>query len=127
MDFIFFAGRIILGAFFLNNARHHFFQVDAISGYAQSKGVPLPRLAALGSGVLLFVAGVSFILGFLPTVGIIAAVLFLVPVTFMIHAFWKITDPMARMGERVQFSKNVALLGASLMFTAIPQPWPWSL
>lgn len=127
MEIAFFVGRCILGIFFLNNARHHFFQVDAISGYAQSKRVPSPKFATLGSGALLFIAGLSILTGIAPTIGIVAAVLFLLPVTFMIHAFWKIEDPMARMGERVQFSKNLALLGSSLMFLAIPLPWPWGL
>jgi hypothetical protein len=34
---------------------------------------------------------------------------------------------MAKMGDMVNFTKNVALLGSSLMFLAIPQPWPFSL
>ena len=28
------------------------------------------------------------------------------------HDFWTIEDPMRRMGEQVNFAKNVALLGA---------------
>jgi hypothetical protein len=31
------------------------------------------------------------------------------------------------MSERVNFAKNVALLGAVLLVAAIPQPWAFSL
>jgi hypothetical protein len=34
---------------------------------------------------------------------------------------------MQRMGEMVNFNKNLALAGSALMFLAIPQPWPLSL
>jgi hypothetical protein len=32
-----------------------------------------------------------------------------------------------KIGERVNFLKNGALLGATLMLFALPQPWPVSL
>jgi uncharacterized membrane protein YphA (DoxX/SURF4 family) len=54
----------------------------------------------------------------LPGFGLIALVLFLVPVTFIMHAFWKIQDPMAKMGETINFTKNIALLGAVLILLA---------
>jgi putative oxidoreductase len=45
-------------------------------------------------------------------------VLFLIPVTFIIHPFWKIQDPAAKMGEMINFTKNLALLGAVLILLA---------
>jgi uncharacterized membrane protein YphA (DoxX/SURF4 family) len=53
--------------------------------------------------------------------------LFLVGVTYQMHQFWKAAEPMARMGEEINFYKNLALLGAVLMLTAIPLPWALSL
>jgi putative oxidoreductase len=79
------------------------------------------------SGVLLLMGGLSILTGILPVVGVAALVLFFLPVTFTMHAFWKVEDPMGRIGERVNFFKNLALMGCSLMFLAIPQPWPFSL
>jgi len=124
---LFLVGRLILGAFYLFNASNHFFQLKALAGYAQSKGVPAPRLSVLGSGLLLIIGGLSLIMGFLPSVGILAIVLFFLPVTFFMHNFWKVQDPMAKMAEMVNFTKNMALMGSALMFLAIPQPWPFSL
>lgn len=127
METAFLIGRLIVGLYYLFNAGNHFFRVKALSGYAQSKGIPAPNIAVLGSGVLLLVGGLSILTGFQPTLGVAALVIFFIPVTFTMHAFWKIQDPMMRIIEMVDFMKNLALMGSSLMFLAIPQPWPYSL
>jgi hypothetical protein len=33
---------------------------------------------------------------------------------------------MARMGDMINFTKNMAMMGSALMFLGIPQPWRWS-
>ena len=123
----FLTGRIIIGLYYLYSAINHFVKLDTMAGYAASKGVPLASVAVAASGVLLLVAGLTLLSGWHPKVGVGALVLFFVPVTFLMHAFWKVSDPMARMAEMVNFTKNLALLGSSLMFLAIPEPWPLSV
>lgn len=127
IEFLFLIGRIIAGAFFLWNAYKHFTGVEGMAGYAGSQGVPAPRLAVVGSGVLLLVGGLSLITGILPVVGIVALALFLLPVSLVMHPFWKKDDPQARMNERVNFTKNLSLLGLALVALAIPLPWPLSI
>jgi uncharacterized membrane protein YphA (DoxX/SURF4 family) len=124
---IFLVGRLLLGGYFVFNAFNHFSNVAMMTGYAQSKGVPAAKAAVLFSGLLLLVGGLSILLGVYPMIGTLAIALFLLTVTFMMHAFWKVQDPMARMGEMVNFTKNLALLGGTLMLLAIPQPWSLSL
>ena len=124
----FLTGRVIVGLYYLSAAAMtHFAGLSTAAGYAASKGVPFPTVAVIGSGLLLVVAGLTLLTGWHPKVGVAALVLFFVPVTFMMHAFWRISDPMARMAEMVNFTKNLALLGSSLMFLAIPEPWPLSV
>jgi len=120
-------GRILVGLYYLYNALNHFKSLDMMAGYAGSKGVPAPKLAVAGSGVLLAVGGLSLLTGFEPRLGVAAVVLFLVPVTLTMHQFWRVSDPMQKMGEQVNFMKNVALLGSTLMFLVIPRPWPYSV
>ena len=115
---VLFLGRILFGGYFLFNAFNHFSHLQMMAGYAQSKGVPAPKLAVAGSGVLLVIGGISVIFDVFPLAGLSALVLFLVPVTFMVHAFWKVQEPMARMGEMVNFTKNLAMLGAVVIFLA---------
>jgi putative oxidoreductase len=111
-------GRLLFGGYFLISGFNHFSNLNMMAGYTQSKGVPMPKLAVAFSGVLLLIGGVSMLFHVYPLFGGVALVLFLVPVTFMMHAFWKIQDPMAKMGEMVNFMKNIALLGAVLLLLA---------
>lgn len=127
MAVVFLVGRIIFGGYFLINAYNHLVKGGHMVGYAASKGVPAPRLMITLSGILLLIGGISMVLGMYPLIGVIALVLFLLPVTFVMHNYWKIQDPMARMGERVNFQKNFALIGAALMMLAISSPWIWSV
>jgi putative oxidoreductase len=127
MQQLFVAGRIIVGAYYLFSAFNHFSQLGMMAGFAASKGVPAPKVAVFISGVLLLIAGLTLLLGYLPRLGVAALVLFFVPVTLMMHAFWADADPGARMNDMIHFTKNIALLGSSLMFLAIPEPWPYSV
>jgi len=127
MGILFLIGRIILGVFYLFSGTSHFSQLNMMAGYAGSKGVPAPKLAVIVSGVLLLVGSLSIITGFQPLIGVVALVLFFLPVTFMMFNFWSIQDQTARMSEMINFMKNMALMGSALMFLAIPTPWPFSL
>ena len=52
---------------------------------------------------------------------------FLLGVSPKMHAFWREEDAQVHTSEMVNFTKNMALLGAALMAAAHPEPWPWSL
>ncbi len=108
-------GRILFGGYFIYSGISHFKESKAFTAYAQSKGVPQPSFAVLISGVLLIVGGAGFFLNLFIQQSAIFLLIFLIPGTLMMHAFWKEKDPMARMGDRVNFFKNVALIGALLM------------
>src|SRR5512138_1642013 len=123
----FLVGRILVGCYYLQSAYHHFTGLGQLSRAAAAHGVPAPEAAVIGAGLLLLVAGLSFLLGVFPRVGVAAIVLFLVPVTLIMHAFWADHDPMRRQADVINFSKNIGLLGSSLMFLAVPRPWPYSL
>jgi putative oxidoreductase len=127
MEVVFLIGRILVGVYYLSNAWHHFTAVGPMSAYARSKGVPAPATAVIAGGILLLIGGLSLLTGVLPLAGVIALAGFFLPVSFTMHRYWAIPDPMARLGEKINFEKNLALLGSSLMFLAIPTPWVLSL
>jgi uncharacterized membrane protein YphA (DoxX/SURF4 family) len=79
------------------------------------------------SGLLIIIGGLCIVLGCRPEIGVLCIVVFLVPVTFMMHAYWQETDMMQGINQRVNFQKNIALLGAGLLILFIPRPWPLSL
>lgn len=114
-DVLFLLGRVLFGGYFLYNAYNHFSNSDGLAAYAASKGVRNPKVAVVASGVLLAAGGLSALLWIMPSFGALALTVFLLPVTFTMHAFWKESDPAKKMSEQVQFSKNMALLGGALM------------
>jgi len=126
MTGVFLAGRILLGGYFLYNGINHFLSVGFMAQYAASKGVPAPELAVMFSGLLLLVAGACILLGIFPKIGIAAAAIFFIGVTPMMHDFWAVPADQ-QMAEMVNFTKNFALLGATLMLVAVPEPWPMSV
>jgi putative oxidoreductase len=85
--------------------------------HAQSVGVPMASIAVPLAGFIAVVGGLSVALGYKVRCGAWLIVLFLVPVTILMHAFWKIADPQMAQLEQVNFLKNVSMLGAALMMT----------
>jgi len=124
---LFLTGRLLFGGLFVYNGLNHFRNYAAVRGYCAYKRIPLPPAATIVSGVWILVAGSSVVAGFRPEVGLVLIVVFLLVVTPLIHDFWNIADPGQRLGEVVNFTKNAALMGATLMMLLLPRPWPYSL
>jgi putative oxidoreductase len=119
-------GRAILGGYFLYNGIQHFRNIDAMTGYAESKGVPAAKVAVAVTGGLLVAGGLSLLTGVKPKAGAMMIETFLLGVSPAMHAFWN-AEGETRQAEQVNFLKNMALAGAGLMAAAIPEPWPVSL
>lgn len=109
------------------NGYNHFKNLNMLTGYAQSKGVPMPKAAVALTGVMLSVGGLGILTGVYAQYALLVLALFLLVTTFQMHQFWKIQDPMGRMGEEINFKKNLALLGAVLMLMSLSLPWAASL
>src|SRR3989441_13008230 len=96
MQCLFLAGRVLYGGFFLLAGIDHFRRVAMMTPYAAAKGIPAPRLAVLGSGLLIVLGGLSVLLGARPTWGARLLTFFLVPTSFLMHDYCTATDPSAR-------------------------------
>lgn len=127
MQYLFLAGRVLYGGFFLLAGIDHWRRVDMMTPYAAAKGIPAPRLSVLGSGLLIILGGLSVLLGVRPSCGLLLLTVFLVPTSVLMHNYWAVTDPSVRQMDLTNFKKNIALLGAAWMLLLIPQPWPLSL
>lgn len=127
MSIVFLIGRIILGGYFFYSGIHHFTSLGYLAGYAEMKGVPAPKVAVAGTGVLIAAGGLSLLLGVLPKVGCILLLVFLAGVSPALHAFWNVRDAQQHTFEMINFTKNVTLAGALLMILTFPAPWPLSL
>lgn len=115
MKYLVLLGRLLFSGIFIFSSFGHFSQ--ATIGYAASAGVPAAGVMVPLSGIVELLGGLSILLGFKAKWGAWLIVLFLIPVTFMLHAFWKIPDPMQRQMDMANFMKNIALLGTAFMLT----------
>ena len=122
-----FVGRIVVGGFYLYYGINNLVDYAGMTGYAAFKAVPLPSIAVIVGAILLLIGGMSIVAGWRPVVGIAALVVFLLPVSMLMHNFWTISDPQMRVIEQGLWMRNMALAGAALGFLAIPRPWVWSL
>jgi len=59
----------------------------------------------------------SILLGYRAKLGAWLIVLFLIPVTLMLHKFWTVQDPMMAQIQMVLFMKNVSMLGGALLIS----------
>lgn len=119
MMYLFLLGKVLFGGFFIMSGYNHFKNLVAYTGYAQSKGVPMAKLAVLVTGIMLILGGAGVLLGIYVQCALVLLALFLIFTTPKMHTYWKISDPMMKAGERVNFYKNVALLGGVLMLLAL--------
>lgn len=126
MEVVSFLGRLAFGGYFALAGLQHFTSLDEMASFAASRKVPLPKLAVAGAGALILVGGALVMVGWRVDWGVWLIVLFLVPVTLMMHNFWTMDDPAERRSELANFKRNVALTGAALMIASIPY-WPISL
>lgn len=127
MIYLFLLGRILLGGYFIKNGLNHFKNLKGLTGYAESKGVPMPREGVLLTGAMMVLGGLGIVLGVYVQLSITLLVLFLLSTLAKMHQYWKVADPAARMGEHINFYKNLAMIGALLMLLMIPLPWVMSL
>ena len=58
--------------------------------------------------------------------GIILLIIFLLVMSFQMHNYWKVDDAQMKQIDMINFTKNMALIGALLMFLLLPHPWPMS-
>ncbi len=103
-------------------------RVDQAAGVlaAMRKVVPLPaddELMVRGNAALQVLGGTLLALGKVPRLSSAALAGSLIPTTMAGHAFWALEDPAARKLQRVQFHKNMAMIGG-LLFAALDQPEP---
>ncbi|MBB5957732.1 putative membrane protein YphA (DoxX/SURF4 family) [Saccharothrix tamanrassetensis] len=119
MDVIALIGRILFVLLFFGSAMGHLTQTEAMAGYAASKNIPSPKLATQASGVVMIVGGLMVLLGVWADLGALLLALFLLPTAFLMHDFWKQTDPQAKQQEMIQFNKDLSLAGAALLFFGI--------
>lgn len=107
------AGRQLFSIIFIIASARHF-NAQTIASAARHN-VPLPHILVPLSGVIALAGGLSVLLGYRTRFGAWLLVIFLVPVTLMMHNFWAAWDPATAQIEKAMFMKNVTMVGGALI------------
>ena len=113
MKFLVLLGRILYVAIFLFSAPNHF--TKGAVDYAAQQGVPMPNILVPVAGVIAIVGALSVLLGYKAKIGALLLVIFLVPVTYFMHQFWGVGDPIWAQTQQINFMKNISMIGAALL------------
>jgi uncharacterized membrane protein YphA (DoxX/SURF4 family) len=90
--------------------------------------VPAAKPATIVTGLMILTGGILVALGWHRFIGAGLIALFAIPTAFMMHAFWKETDPNSRAVEQAHFFKDLALGGAALVVAYYAGgDWPFAL
>jgi putative oxidoreductase len=106
-------GRILFSLIFIIASLNLFSQGSI--GYAANQGVPMANIAVPLAGILSLLGGLSVAFGYHARAGAVLLILFLIPVTVLMHNFWAVADPGIAKMQQAHFMKNVALLGGTLL------------
>lgn len=115
METLYLIGQIVLGAYFILAGIMHFVNAKMMTGYAASKKIPMAGSMVLTSGVLLIAGGLGILTQFLLVEAYAILIGFLVLAAFTVHNFWAAKDAGTKMGDMINFQKNLALAAALLM------------
>jgi putative oxidoreductase len=104
-------GRVLFSILFILSGISHF--SSQTIGYAANQGVPIASILVPLSGAMAVIGGLMVALGFRTRIGALLLILFLIPVTVMMHNFWAVSDPGMAQMQKVHFLKNLAMLGGA--------------
>ena len=116
-------GRALLTSVFFTSVPAHFGPVDL--GFARAAGVPLANVVVPATGLLAFIGAASVLLGYRARLGAWLLILFLMPVTFVMHNFWAASEAMKPL-QIGMFFRNLSIIGG-LLYIAQYGGGAWSL
>jgi putative oxidoreductase len=110
-------GRILLALIFITSGWSKVTGFDGTVGYIASKNLPMPQVAAVLAIVAELGGGLLLAIGFKARWAGIALAVFTLVAGVLFHDYWN-ADAAAKMGQQINFWKNVSIAGGMLMVFA---------
>ncbi|HZN87301.1 MAG TPA: DoxX family protein [Burkholderiales bacterium] len=118
-------GRLLLAYIFVLNGYGKIAGFAGTAKYMASKGMPLIEPLLVGTILIELVGGLMLAVGWKARWAAWAFFLWLIPVTFIFHAYWSV-PPEQVMAQTIQFQKNLAIMGG-MLYVAFMGPGRFSL
>ena len=109
--------RILLALMFVLAGFGKLTGLEGTAGYIASKGLPLPMVLAVATGVLELVAGVLLIVGWQARWAALALAVFTLVASVLFHNYWAMPAEQQMM-QQLMFMKNLAVTGGLLFVFA---------
>jgi putative oxidoreductase len=105
-------GRIAIGVLFAPSGWGKLMDPSGLTKMLTAKGAPAPEAFAYLGGAVECIGGVLLIIGLKTRCTALLLIIFTIVATLLAHQFW--VDP----GQRIQFFKNLAIIGGLLFVFA---------
>lgn len=106
-------GRILLCLIFIISGISKIFNFGQTASYMSSVDLPMPEILLIGTIVIEVVGGFMILLGWHARWAGLVIFLWLIPTTFLFHAFWD-APPDRMRSEMNHFMKNITIMGGML-------------
>jgi len=110
-------GRLLLASIFLISGFKKILGFAATAGYMTSKGLPMADALLVATIIIELGGGLMLVAGWQARWGATALFLWMIPVTYVFHAYWAVPEQEVRM-QFIQFQKNLAIMGGLLYVIA---------
>jgi len=110
-------GRVLLAWIFIKSGFGKITGFEGTVGYIASKGLPLPQVGAIIAILVELGGGLMLAIGFKARWAALAIAIFTLAAGILFHNFWAV-EAAQRMGQEINFWKNVAITGGALAFFA---------
>jgi putative oxidoreductase len=111
-------GRALLVALFLLSGVGKIHDFAGTAAYIASKGLPVPALGTAVAIVMEVGVALLVLIGWKARAAALVLAVFTVVAGVLFHAYWADADAAARMGDFINFWKNVSIAGGFLMVFA---------
>ena len=105
-------GRVLLALIFIIAGFGKITGFEGTVGYIQSVGLPAPQLATIVAIIVELGGGIMLVIGWKARWAAAALFIFVLVASLVFHPFWAVP------AEKIQFMKNLAIMGGMLYILA---------
>lgn len=113
-------GRGCMAAIFVLSGVQKILTWNTTLSYMSGHGLQYVEFLLFFAASIEIFAGTLFFLGIKRHQAATVLALYLIPVTYVFHGFWMITDPALQMAEYINFMKNLSIFGG-LVCLSLPE------
>ncbi len=116
-NFVLLLGRICISLIFIIAGFDKIMSFSQTATLLAAKGLPYSELFLVIALIVELVGGLLILFGLYTRLGALILFLFMIPVTYVFHAFW-LFDGFAMVNNMHHFFKNLTMMGAMLYIMA---------